>query len=97
MSQWLKNPPTNAGDVGLFPGSGRSSGGGNGNPLQYSCLGNPMDRGGWWATVHEVSKLGTVEHAHNSVNTYRHTYFMHICMWRGSTVGTALLIDLAWC
>ena len=46
------NPPSNAGhagDVGLTPGSGRSSGVGNGNPLQYSCLGNPMGRGAWWA------------------------------------------------
>ena len=41
----VKNPPTNAGDMGSIPGSGRSSGGGNGNPLQYSCLGNTMDRG----------------------------------------------------
>ena len=45
-----------AGDVGLIPGSGRSPGGGNGNPLQYSCLGNPMDRGTWQATVHGVAK-----------------------------------------
>ena len=41
----VKNPPANAGDLGLIPGSGRSPGEGNGNPLQYSCLGNPMDRG----------------------------------------------------
>ena len=41
----VKNPPANAGDAGLIPGSGRSPGEGNGNPLQYSCLGNPMDRG----------------------------------------------------
>ena len=40
----VKNPPAHAGDVGLIPGSGKSSGGGNDNPLQYSCLGNPMDR-----------------------------------------------------
>ena len=46
----------NVGDPGLIPGSGRSSGEGNGNPLQYSCLENPMDRGAWWATVHRVSK-----------------------------------------
>ena len=55
----VKNLPANAGDtadVGLIPGMGRSPGGGNGNPLQYSCLGNPMDRGAWWATVHEVAK-----------------------------------------
>ena len=53
----VKNPQTNAGDTGLIPGSGRSSEEANGNPLQYSCLGNPMDRGAWWATVHGVSKF----------------------------------------
>ena len=52
----VKNPPANAGDVGLTPGLGRSPGVGNGNPLQYFCLGNPMDRGAWWATVHGVTK-----------------------------------------
>ena len=52
----VKNPPANAGDVGLTPGLGRSPGVGNGNPLQYSCLGNPMDRGAWWAIVHGVTK-----------------------------------------
>ena len=46
----VKNPPTNAGDVGAIPGSGRYPGGGDGNPLQYSCLENSMDRGAWWAT-----------------------------------------------
>ena len=46
----------NAGDLGSIPGSGRSPGEGNSYPLQYSCLGNPMDRGGWWATVHGVPK-----------------------------------------
>ena len=54
-----KNPPANAGDVGSIPGLGRSSGEGNGNPLQYSRLGNPMDRGAWWATVHMVAKSQT--------------------------------------
>ena len=52
----LKNPPVNAGDTGLVPGSGRFPGGGNGNPLQYSCLGHPMGRGAWQATVHGVAK-----------------------------------------
>ena len=52
----VKRPPTNAGDRGLIPGSERSPGGGNGNPLQYSCLGNPMDRGAWQATVHGILK-----------------------------------------
>ena len=46
----VKNPSANAGDMGSVPGLGRSPGGGNDNPLQYSCLGNPMDRGAWWAT-----------------------------------------------
>ena len=46
----VKNLPPNAGDAGLIPGSGRSSREENGNPLEYSCLGNPMDRGAWWAT-----------------------------------------------
>ena len=45
-----------AGDSGSIPGSVRSPGGGNGNPLQYSCLGNPMDRGAWWAAVHGVAE-----------------------------------------
>ena len=57
-----KNPPTNAGDVrdtGLIPGSGRFPGGGNGTPLQYSCLENPMDRGPWRSTVHGVTKSQT--------------------------------------
>ena len=47
---------TNKGDLGLIPGLGRSPGGGHGNPLQYSFLENPMDRGTWWATVHGVAK-----------------------------------------
>ena len=58
----IKNSPANAGDlrdVGLIPGSGRSPGGGHGNPLQYSCLENPMDRGAWRATVHGVTKNWT--------------------------------------
>ena len=55
----LKNLPTKAGDVrdaSLIPGLGRSPAGGHGNPLQYSCLGDPMDRGAWRAVVHRVTK-----------------------------------------
>ena len=55
----VKNSPASAGDkrdLGLIPGSGRSPGEGHGTPLQHSCLGNPMDRGAWWATVHGVEK-----------------------------------------
>ena len=58
----LKKLPAKAGDkrdVGLIPGSGRSPGGGHGNPLQYLCLENPMDRGAWHATVHAVAKSQT--------------------------------------
>ena len=49
----------NVGGLGLIPGLEKSPGGGNGNPLYYSCLENPMDRGAWWATVHRVSKSPT--------------------------------------
>ena len=64
MAQWVKNPLTsnagNTGDEGTIPGLGKSPGGGYGSLLQYSCLENPMNRGDWWATVHEVTKdLGT--------------------------------------
>jgi len=58
----VKNPPINAGDAGdvsSIPGLGRSPGVGSGNPLQYSCLENPMDREAWWATVHMVAKNQT--------------------------------------
>ena len=58
----VKNLPANAGDVrvvGSIPGSRRSPGGGHGNPLQYSCLENSMDRGAWWATVHRLTKSWT--------------------------------------
>ena len=55
----IKSLPANAGDTGLIPGSGRSPGEGNGNPLQYSCLGNLMDRGAWRAIVHSVAKSQT--------------------------------------
>ena len=51
----VKNSPASAGDAGLIPELGRTPGEGNGNPLQYSCLGNPMDRGAWWVTIQEVA------------------------------------------
>ena len=62
VARVVKNPPANAGDVrdaGSIPGWGRSPGEGNGNPLQYSCLENPMDRRTWWAAVHGVAKSWT--------------------------------------
>ena len=55
----VKASASNAGDLGLIPRSGRSSREGNGHPLQYSCLENPVDGGAWWATVHGVSKSWT--------------------------------------
>ena len=68
----VKNPPANAGDVGLIPGLERCPGVGNGNSLQYSCLGNSMDRGTWWATVHVVTK------SQMSPNTLAHIFKMRL-------------------
>ena len=59
VAQMIRSPPFSAGDLGLIPVSGRSSGEGNGNTLQNSCLENSMDRGAWWATVHGVAKSQT--------------------------------------
>ena len=73
----VKNLPANAGDTSSIPGSGRSTGEGNGNPLQCSCLENPMDRGAWWATIHGVTKSWT----QLSNFLYRHSglsfYYFH--------------------
>ena len=55
--QMVKNLPAYAEDMDSIPGPGRSPGEGNGNPLQYSCLGNPMHREAWWATVHGVARV----------------------------------------
>ena len=62
VAHWVKNSTANAGDTrdaGSIPGSGRSPGEGNGNPLQYSCLGNPMDGGAWRTTIHGIAKSRT--------------------------------------
>ena len=65
----VKNLPASARDLGLIPGSGRSPGEENGNPLQYSCLGNPMERGAWQVTVYGVTKeLNTMERLNNNDN-----------------------------
>ena len=73
----VKILPTNAGDAGLIPGSGRSPGGGNGNPLQYSCLGHPMDRGAWQATVHRDAESDMTEHIY-TYNNYNKGQWMRI-------------------
>ena len=69
--------------MGSIPQSGRSSGGGNVNPLQYFCLGNPMDRGAWWTTVHGVTKKHEcmTEHVytHEDICTYRPTQILYMC------------------
>ena len=83
----IKNPPANAGDVrdaGLIPGSGRSSGGRNGNPLQCSCLENPMDRGAWWAMVYGVAESNTVEQL--SAHTHTHILYLFTFGYAGSSL-----------
>ena len=65
----VKNPPANAGDAGSICGSGRFPEGGNGNPLQYSCLENSLDRGAWQATVPGFAESDTTEHV--STHTYK--------------------------
>ena len=67
------NPPTNAGDVGSILGSGRSPGEGNGNPLQYSCWEDSMDREAWWATAHGVTKSRIRLNTHTHTHTHTHT------------------------
>ena len=66
----VKNLLADARDAGSIPGSGRSPGGGNGNPLQYSYLGNLTDRGAWQATVHAVTELDTTEHTCTRAHMY---------------------------
>ena len=63
----IKNLPDNTGDLSLFPGSGRSLGEGNGNPLQYSCLVNPMDREAWRATIHGVTESDRTEQLNSPI------------------------------
>ena len=70
----VKNPPANAGDAGLIPGSGRSPGERNGNPLWYSCLETSMDRGAWWASVHGVAKIRTQLRCEEKVQLIYHTF-----------------------
>ena len=65
-----RNPPASAGDTGPILGPRRSPGEGNCNPLQYSCMGNPTDRGTWWATVHRVTKK--LETTEQQTFTFKH-------------------------
>ena len=80
----VNNLPVNARDardMGSIPGSGRSPGEGNGNLLQYSCLGNPMDRGTWWATVHECKESNTTDYNNIHINTHMYTYINFLLQW----------------
>ena len=82
----LKNPPANIGDirdVGSTPGLGRSPGGGHGNPLQYSCLENPMDRGDWKATVFRVAKRWTRLKRHMHTCTKMEVPLFDALLFRG--------------
>ena len=77
----VKNLPASAedtSDAGSTPGSERSSGGGNGYPLQYSCLENPMDKGACWAIVHGVAELGMIEPIWYMYYTCIHIMYIHI-------------------
>ena len=69
----VKILPANAGDMGSIRGSGRTPGEGNGSPLQYSCLENPMDRGAWWGTVHGVAKESNTTVTEHRAHIRRYT------------------------
>ena len=81
----VKASACNAGDPGPIPGSGRSPGEGYGNPLQYSCLENPMDGGAWWATVHGVTKSQT------RLSNFTFT-FIHLVFLPGESQGWESLV-----
>ena len=90
----VKNLPTDAGDAGSISGSGRFPGGGNGNPLQYSCLGNPMDRGVWWATVHAHAKESDMTE-HTLLIKERIRVKMNLTIFMFPVTGTKS--DTQWC
>ena len=94
----VKNLPANAGDirdVGLIPRLGRSPGEGHNNPLQYSCLGNPMDRVAWWATVHGITKSQT--QLSNLAAAAAANFFIHSCISQeNSFFSLSLLIYFLW-
>ena len=94
----VKNPPSNTGNIrvaGSIAGSGRSPGGGNGNPLQYSCLGNPMDREAWCATVHGSQRVRVdlaTEHHHHSTGGVEREKKETESIWK-RTLHEAVAID----
>ena len=82
----VKNPPANAGDLDLISGSGRSPGEGNGYPLQYSCLENPMDRGAWQATVHGTAKESDTTEQLNKYIYHLEINFINLFLLREMSV-----------
>ena len=87
-----KNPPVNAGDtgdVGLIPGSGRFPGGGNGKPLQHSCLENSMDRSAWQNTVYGVTKLDMAEQLSTQTLVQVRKKLFFVCLFRNQFQGYA--------
>ena len=81
MALVVKNSSANAGDAGSIPGSGRFPGGGHGNPLQYSCLENPKERGTWWPTVHSIAK-SWIPLQQLSTTEIHHVYKMHFLTFK---------------
>ena len=81
----------NVGDLGSIPGSGISPGEGNGNPLQYSCLENPMDGGAWWATVHRVTKSRTRLSDFTSLHLVIRRRSEHICWKQKATPKASIM------
>ena len=83
VAQVAKNSPANAGDVGSISGSGRSLGVGSGSSLWYCRLGNPMDKGTWWAMVHGTVKSQTQQHSHNAIGKVGGSIFWipRKCLW----------------
>ena len=85
VAQLVKNPPASAGDLGSVPGLRRSPGGRNGNPLQYSCLENPMDRGTWQAADHGIAQSWTQLSIHTHMHIYPGTGTVAITMSESRT------------
>ena len=98
----VKHPPANAGDAGSIAALGRSLGKGNGNPLQYSCLGNIMHRGAWRATVHGVARVGhdlATKQQQQNIYIYTHTgtYMMvFVCIYKTLYRKTTHIYRPAW-
>ena len=94
VAQWVKNPPANAGGTGdliLILGLERSPGGRYGNPLQYSCLENPMNRGVWWATVQRATKIQT---RLKQLSTHAHTFKELPFLWGGRRLHSDYVLPL---